>query len=44
MNTPLTDEQRRGFAELVKEAQKKFEQDFESAYGFSRTRVFHLGR
>jgi hypothetical protein len=28
-NTPLTDEQRRGFAELVKEAQKKFEQDFD---------------
>lgn len=28
-NTPLTDEQRRGFAEFVKEAQKKYEQDFE---------------
>ncbi len=29
MNTPLTDEQRRGLADLVKEAQKKYEQDFE---------------
>ena len=29
MNTQLTDEQRRGFAELVKEAQKKYEQDFD---------------
>jgi hypothetical protein len=29
MNTPLTDEQRRGFANLVKEAQKEYEQSFE---------------
>lgn len=29
MTQPVTDEQRRGFAELIKEAQKKYEQDFE---------------
>lgn len=29
MNTQLTDEQRRGFAELIKETQKKYEQDFD---------------
>jgi len=29
MTQPVTDEQRRGFADLIKEAHKKYEQDFE---------------